>query len=187
MESQLKLSHLVNKAYISIEKGDFGQAVSSLETACKLAPQNSEIHAYLGEAYILNEQYQKAQETFDLRDNLVLNNHPLTPYVEGYRGRIHLEQGQLEEAKTFLQKEAVQAVDDPEILYSRALLEFLEGNNPGAIEILQKIDRLEPAYYHRKIGTLFQTLKQKLKNKKTPSPLTPPDPDSEQADSSEIE
>ena len=154
----IKAQNLVNRGYSLIEQGRFAQAVEILQKAIELAPNESELYAYLGEAFYLNGQYQEANAAFAHRDELVLANDPLTPYIEGYRGCIYFRQGDITRASDLLEKAISNRVKDPEIYYNLGIVRMLEGKPAEAARSLKEISPLDPSFFYRKINALIQRL-----------------------------
>lgn len=149
---------LLNKGCNQIEQGDFLGATVTFENLLSRHPANSEFCAYLGEAYFLNKQYDKALAVFQQRDALVLQNDPLTPYIEGYRGCILFEQKNYEQARAYLEQAIEKQTKDPEIFYRLGMLYMLQGQQAKAYDILQQIDQLDPSFSYRKIKQLMEEI-----------------------------
>jgi len=150
-----KVSRLLKNVYICVDKGDFAGAVAFLEQAIEISPENEELHAYLGEAYILNQQYQQALKAFATHDELILKSYPLTSNIEGYRGRVLLEQGKIEQAQELLEM-ATSQVKDPEIYYSLGLLHLKQQDIQKAHQTLEKIEEIDPSFFYKKIQFLLK-------------------------------
>lgn len=153
-----KIQVLLNKGYTCIEKGLFAEATTIFEELIALSPQNSEYYAYLGEAYYLNTEYEKALQAFEKRNELVLQADPLTPYIEGYKGCIYLRQQRYLQAEKLLQTALRQNIRDPEIYYQAAVLCLLRGDTSQAHKILEQIDKLDPSFCYKKIKTLLNEI-----------------------------
>ena len=149
---------LVNKGYSALEKGDYTKAVDFLEQALKSSPETPEYYAYLGEAYFFNKQYNQAQETFAKRDELILKNSFLDSEIQGYRGCILLEKGEIEKAEILLKEAIEKKVQSPQIYYSLAMLYAQKENFQEAKKILKKIENLDPFFYYRKIKDLVKQI-----------------------------
>ncbi len=154
----IKAEALVNKGYAALEKGDYAKAVGFLEQSVKASPENPEYYAYLGEAYFFNKQYMEAENVFSKRDQLVLQDSFLNADVQGYRGCILLEKGEMEKAKDLLEEAAEKKVQSPQIYYSLAMLYLKQQNLPKAKKILQKIENMDPFFYYRKIKDLLKEI-----------------------------
>ena len=154
----MTVQSLIHKACSCIEKGDYSRAVQHFEKAVGFDPNNSELYAYLGEAYFLHGQYDEAKIAFDRRDELVLQNDPLSPYVTGYRGCIMLNCGEIDRARSMLEESYAKQAKDPELLYHLGILRMLQGSREDSRHFLRKIDALDPSFYYRKIETLIKRL-----------------------------
>lgn len=158
MKMKFKASRLVNKAYSCLEKENFSGALTFLKKAQEADPSDDEVLAYLGEVCIYNEKYQEAKDAFDKRDTVAIKNVHLNPYVEGYRGRIFLEQGEWDKAEELINKAIDEKAIEPEVLYSKALLQLHKNQFNEALSTMRKIEEHEPAFYHKKINTLMKKL-----------------------------
>jgi Flp pilus assembly protein TadD len=152
------MQNLLNKGCKQIEQGDFSQATVTFEKLLELHPTNNEFCAYLGEAYFLNQEYEKARATFKHRDDLVLQNDPLTPYIEGYRGCILFEEQKYEQALPYLEQAIAKQIKEPEIYYRLGILYMIRGQLAQAHKILQQIDQIDPAFSYRKIKKLNEEI-----------------------------
>lgn len=159
---QWQVQHLINRGARYIERQEFSRALECFGKAADLCPAAGEIQAYLGETYYLNREYGKALEAFARRDELVLQADNLTPYVEGYRGCILLEQKNYHGASLLLKKAVDRKIKDPEIYYNLGVLLMMEQKLPEAIGMLKKIDQLEPSFYSRKIQKLMEQLRRRV-------------------------
>lgn len=165
-----KIQALLNKAYSQLEENKSGEGVATFENIVTLAPEQSEFYAYLGEAYFLNQEYDKAWQAFAQRDKLLLQADPLTPYLEGYRGCILVEKHEYEKARPLLESAVAKEVKEPEIYYYLGMLYMLEGKLAKAREIIAKIDSMDPAWSYRRICRLLQEITN-MTNKTSPASL----------------
>jgi len=154
----LRTEILINKGYAAIEEGNYQSAVAQFEKATTISPSNSELYAYLGEAYFLNKEYEKARKALDKRDEIVLGEDQLTPYVIGYRGAILLAQGEVDKAQPLLEKAIAAQVHDPQIYYDFAMLKLIKKEFLEANKLLKKIEAYDPTFYYRKIRELTRTI-----------------------------
>ncbi|NUM35307.1 MAG: tetratricopeptide repeat protein [Candidatus Brocadiae bacterium] len=154
----IRAEALVNKGYSCLEKGDYGDAVKFLKQVVELSPNNPEYYAYLGEACFFNKEYEQAQDAFDKRERLILQNSFLNSDVQGYRGCILLEQGDIEKAEALLKEAVEKKVQSPQIYYSLAMLFLRKKNFQEAKKVLKKIESMDPFFYYRKIKDLLNQI-----------------------------
>ncbi|BBM88208.1 tetratricopeptide repeat protein [Candidatus Uabimicrobium amorphum] len=153
-----RASRLVNKAYLQFEKQNYQQALELLKQAREKDPQSDEVYAYLGEAYIYNELYEEAMQTFDEREKLKTKSAHLDPYIQGYRGRVYLERGDFEEAEKLIDIAMKNNANEPEILITKALIHMYRNQMQQALQVMRKVDFNDPSFYYRKIKTLLKKL-----------------------------
>lgn len=153
-----RASRLVNKAYLQFEKQNYTQALELLQQAREKDPQSDEVYAYLGEAYIYNERYEEAMQTFDERESLKIKSAHLDPYIQGYRGRVYLERGDFAEAERLVDIAIKSKANEPEILITKALLHMHRNQMQQALQIMRQIDFNDPSFYYRKIKILLKKL-----------------------------
>ncbi|WP_372370930.1 tetratricopeptide repeat protein [Candidatus Uabimicrobium sp. HlEnr_7] len=153
-----RASRLVNKAYLQLEKQNYAQALVLLQQAREKDPKSDEVCAYLGEAYILNERYDEAMQVFDDRELLKIKASHLNPYIKGYRGRVYLERGDIEEAEKLVSAAITADANEPEILLTKALIQVYKGETQSALKTMRKIDYNDPSFYYRKIKFLLDKL-----------------------------
>ena len=154
-----KVQQLVYKAYDEIEKGAYEKAIHHLQKAILRDAENPELYAYLGEAHYHQRDFKNAEEAFAKRDELLLKQNSLTPYIEGYRGCISLENNDREKAQILLEKAVQQNVEDPEIHYKLGILYYQQGKMSEALAVLAKLDKFDPSFYYRKIQSLVKEIK----------------------------
>lgn len=145
------------QSYDALEQGNPQQSISILQHAQKIAPNDPDIYAYLGEAHFWNHQYSEALQAFTQREELLKNRpDPFLPYLQGYRGCILVEEGKLDLALPLLQQSLDQGGQEPHFYYSLAKIQLAKGNAKEAKKILEKIEQLDPCFYYRKIRELLK-------------------------------
>lgn len=182
----IKQNYLVNKAYDRLEKGKYEEALSWMKKAQEENPETPDIYAFLGEMYIFNDEFEKAQEAFQTREDLrtkaldqssssfgkvlrkwilrqeIFDEYAL--YIKAYQARILFEQGHWEEAEKIFRDPEIQSIQDYQALYSFALLHQTKGDRLAAYQTMSEIEAQEPAFYYQQIQHLRKKWK-KVKNR----------------------
>jgi len=94
LDVDIRASVLVNLGYICLKLDDYDNAISYLDRAKELAPDNIKVKCSLGFAYFKKGNFDNALEIF--RDIIAKSPEIITPYI--YLPLIYLKQGNTEES-----------------------------------------------------------------------------------------
>jgi tetratricopeptide (TPR) repeat protein len=145
------------------QAGDHEKAAEMLEKAQQQDRNNLEIRRALARNLLLNDQYDKALEQYQV----LARNDPQDPQNFLRISQIHRQKRSFEQAHAFLDKASALAPSDTiEIPFNRVMLLEAEGKLPEAVGALQKLldatvkpsaeysarDRSNRAFFYEKLG-----------------------------------
>lgn len=129
--------HSYELAEIFVAKGQYEKAIAYLEDAVRIKPKNKIYKSALAEAYEKAGQLQSALVAYKQLAELE-GDKPAKAKIYSYVGKIHSQLGETREALTFIEKAAVLAPTNPDILYDLAKAHEANNQKDEAIDILEK-------------------------------------------------
>jgi tetratricopeptide (TPR) repeat protein len=134
-------AHFLSGSYYLATR-EYRQSLDHLRRARELNPDLPELGTTLADAYALTGSQDLAVEMFqkELRDN------PLDYTANAFLGWLYLEAHQGEQAATYLKRARRIKPDDPDLLFQLARLARLDGNQPEAAALLERVVTAKPEY-----------------------------------------
>lgn len=132
-----------------LKKGNKAEAVSALQRAIELRPDDAEYHFTLGVAWLKHPpDLVGAEQSF----RQFLKLRPDDAQGQLLLGYVLLRQKQYTEARALLEKNVRQGPGTPEAFYYLGLIAQGQDEDVRAIEFFEKSIRLEPSFAHAHIG-----------------------------------
>ena len=127
---------LVMLGQVAIASGDGAFAIKTLEQAVQTNPENNQIRKALASVYIKQGAYELAIKSLQA---LTESEQEKTTYVliEAY-----LRSGQLDKARSTVEKILKTHPNDPKVLTSAGVIELISGNRYGAKKYLNNANKL---------------------------------------------
>jgi tetratricopeptide (TPR) repeat protein len=137
-----------------MQRADFDAAITELEAALKLAPENASLHYNLGLAYKLKDQLDKAVPEFQN----AIRIQPDLSDAHYTLGVLYWQKGEFDKASEELQKAIQEQPNYAEAHYTLGTVLKQEGKLPEAAAELREAIRLQPDF-----GGAHTTLAQVLR------------------------